>query len=300
MVSTATIVMPENGIFICRAPKELELAPGDKCIVELDYGLDYGMVQGKAEMDETAKAAEKLPSFRVVRKITSADEPHLAENKELAEKAGAAFMLSAGHEKGRVRLLKTRFSYGRERFFIRYSAQIPVDLRRFVGQIQRDYKTHVDLWQVGVREEAGLLGCLGLCGREACCCRWQKRIPNVSIRMAREQDFSLIPTATNGTCGKLKCCLAFENAQYQEARPGMPEVGWIVACSVQNKNITARVVDRDILRGILTLRTRDDHRYVIPAKDVSVIRRGPSGRSACRVQTFSQDEEKEENENLDH
>ena len=159
MQTIARIRMPENGVFQCRVPATLSLMPRDVCVVELDYGLDTGVLLELYGMNDRNVGDERLPSFRLVRKVGPDDEARLAETAKLAEKANHAFQLSVAREKGHVRILHTRFSYGRDRLFIRYSAQIPVDLRRFVGQVQRDYKTHVDLWQVGVRDEIGRASC---------------------------------------------------------------------------------------------------------------------------------------------
>jgi len=210
MVTVARIRMPENGVFQCRVSAALTLMPGDRCLIELDYGLDVGTVLELYGVNEGAGAADKAPAYRVVRMCSESEQAREAEQASRAEKAKQAFMLSARHEKGHVKMLHVRFSYGGERLFIRYSAQIPVDLRRFVGQVQRDFKTHVDLWQVGVRDEAALIGCLGPCGRSVCCCTWQRQFQPVNVRMAKTQEMSLNPGSINGTCGRLKCCLRFE------------------------------------------------------------------------------------------
>jgi cell fate regulator YaaT (PSP1 superfamily) len=248
--------MPENGVFLCRVADALPLMPGDPCIVELDYGIDTGKVLELYGANNSAGSEDKIPAFRVVRKQVAEDDKRIGENAALAEKAEQAFMLSVSHEKGRVKLLHTRFSFGRDRFFIRYGAQFPVDLRRFVGQLQRDFKTHVDLWQVGVRDEAALVGCLGSCGRAVCCCTWQREFQPVNVRMAKDQEMSLNPVAINGSCGRLKCCLRFEAEQYRESGARLPERGSVVTCA-EYENAEGLVIGRDVMRGRLTVRTRD-------------------------------------------
>lgn len=271
MQTVARIRMPEKGVFVFRVPASVVLMPGDACVVELDYGLDIGVVLELYGLNEEGGGSEKPPAFRVIRKRGGGDEGRVVENEELAEKARLAFVQSTSHEKGHVKILHTRFSYGRDRLFVRYSAQFPVDLRRFVGQLQRDFKTRVDLWQVGVRDEAALLGGLGPCGRGLCCCTWQGQFHPVNVRMAKTQEMSLNPVAINGTCGRLKCCLRFEYDQYCEASRGVPETGSVVLCS-EGQQGEGVVVGRDVLRARLTVRMKDGRFVNVPAKSVTVLR----------------------------
>lgn len=272
MQTVARIRMPENGVFICRVSPGANLRPGDFCVVDLDYGLDIGEILELFGVGEEASTGERLPTFRVVRKKEAGDETRMRENDALADKAKTAFVLSVGKQKGGVKILHVRFSYTRSRLFIRYAAMVPVDLRRFVGQIQRDFKTHVDLWQVGVRDEAALLGCLGPCGRASCCASWQKHFQPVNVRMAREQEMSLNPVSINGSCGRLKCCLRFEYQQYQEAGAKLPDAGSVVCCT-SCEGAEGVVLSRDIMRGRLTVRTRDDRFLTVNAAEVTVLRK---------------------------
>ncbi len=271
MQTVARIRMQENGVFQCRVPASLALMPRDVCVVELDYGLDTGVLLELYGMHDNPSGDERLPAFRLLRKLSGEDEKLVAENQALAEKASRAFQLSVSHEKGHVRVLHARFSYGRDRLFIRYAALMPVDLRRFIGQVQRDFKTHVDLWQVGVRDEAALVGCLGSCGRAVCCCTWQRQFQTVNVRMAKAQEMPLNPLTINGSCGRLKCCLRFEYEQYRVAGQGLPETGSLVRCEAEAES-EALVVGRDVLRGRVTVRTKDGRFLTVGAADLTVVR----------------------------
>lgn len=271
MQTIARIRMPENGFYFCRVAPTLALLAGNSCVVEFDYGLDIGVVTEVFPQAETASDAKtNVPAFRVVRKAVNDDQRRIDENSALADKAKQAFALSVSHEKGGVKLLHARFSYGRDRLFIRYSAQIPVDLRRFIGQLQRDFKTHVDLWQVGVRDETALIGCLGACGRSACCCSWQRQFHPVNIRMAKAQEMSVNPATVNGSCGRLKCCLEFEFEQYREAGRNLPGNGSVVRCEGL-ENVEGLVVGRDVMRNRLTLRTHDGRYLTVETTSITVL-----------------------------
>lgn len=273
MQPVARIKMSEKGIFNCRLPDTLALLPGDDCVVELDYGLDNGVVLEIIGVYTNSDAAEKVPGFRVVRKLDRDNDERLKDNTDLADKARQAFMLSVSTEKTPVKILHTRFSYGRERLFIRYAAAVPVDLRRFVAQLQRDYKTHVDLWQVGVRDEAALVGCMGPCGRAACCCTWQQQFSGANVHMARVQDMSLNPITLNGSCGRLKCCVDFEYEQYRELESVLPNLGSVVRIN-EPETIDAHVVGRDIINGVLTVRSEDGRFLKVKACETTVIKTG--------------------------
>lgn len=271
MLTIARIRMIENGVFLCRVAPSLAVLPGQSCMVELDYGLDICTVLELFGMAEQTDG-EKKPAYRLIRKCAPEDDARLKANAELSDRAKQAFADAVSHEKVRIKVLHVRFSYGRERLFIRYSAPVPVDLRRFTGQLQRDFKTHIDLWQVGVRDEAALIGCLGTCGRAVCCCSWQRHFQPVNVRMAKTQEMSLNPVSINGTCGRLKCCLRFEYDQYRTAGEHLPAHGCIVSCTVNGNTTEGCVTGRDVMRGRLTVKTRDGRFLTVPAECATVTR----------------------------
>ncbi len=166
MVAVARVRMPENGVFQCRVPEALTLLPGDRCLVELDYGLDIGTVlylQDKRGVEEE----DRTPAYRVVRKCSENELAREAEQAERAEESQARPSCCRRATKGHVKVLHARFSYGGGRFFIRYTAQVPVDLRRFVGQVQRDFKTRSGCsgrWGCATRRPLSILGDVWTCG----------------------------------------------------------------------------------------------------------------------------------------
>jgi len=275
----AHIQMPEGGTLRClmecsgepvaRLAQHSSAATlGTDYLCELDYGQDVGQLV----KTEEAPPNEALPSFRVIRTLTAEDEAQLQSNAELAQKARQSFTLSVRYEKTPVKVLSVRFSFARERLFIRYSAAVAVDLRRFINQLQRDFKTVVDLWQVGARDEAARVGCVGICGRAACCCAWQRQFPNPGTRMAKAQSVPLNPVNANGRCGRLKCCLAFEYDQYSDAGQGVPEQGSMVRCLLEKQDETGIVVDRNVMGGKVTVRTRDGRTLKLVKEDVILVR----------------------------
>ena len=266
----AQIQMPEGGTLNCRMPEgasESDFPLGSFCLCELGYGQDIGCLIKIEELQSGATA----PTFRVIRQQSPEDAAHLEANAELVQKARQAFQLAVRYEKAHVKVLHMRFSFTRKTLFIRYSAASSVDLRRFVSQIQRDYKTQVDLWQVGIRDEAALVGCIGVCGRAACCCTWQHQFPCLNTRMAKAQDVPLNPVTANGRCGRLKCCFAFEYEQYSQAGQGFPEVGSTVRCLTDKQGENGTVIGRDVMRGGVTVRTREGRILKLLKEDILVV-----------------------------
>lgn len=270
MGRVAHIQMPEGGLLQCLMPEQGGgLLLGDPCLCELDYGQDVGRLVRIGE----APADDAGITFRALRKLSADDAAVVEANAALAQKARHVFQLSVRYEKAAVKVLHARFSFNRERLFIRYSAAAAVDLRRFLSQIQRDYKTQVNLWQVNPREAVMFVGCMGVCGREACCCSWQRCCPNPSTRMAKAQDLPLNPATANGRCGWLKCCLAFEYEQYRQEGQDLPSPGHVVRCLLETREADVTVIDRDVLRGRLTVRTREGRTHKLLKEDVLMVRK---------------------------
>ena len=215
MNTVAHIETPERSIVQCLLDETLQLQLGERCLCELDYGLDTGLLLKTTPLSQMGAEA-RAPGFRVKRRLTREDDLLLGKRAKTAARAKSYFKRSTDRERGQVQILHVRLSYGAERLFIRYSAQIPVDLRRFINQLQRDFRTQVDIWQLNLREQAATIGCLGQCGRSTCCCSWQHVFSPVSLRMAKAQGMPLNPSSVNGTCGRLKCCLGFELDQYRD------------------------------------------------------------------------------------
>lgn len=215
-MTAVKVSIPEGLVFVCRANSGVEIAPGKNLIVELDYGLELGQVEGVLQWEQERGAP---PSFRVVRGVVDSDRRRIDENAKRAAIAKERFDSLSGVVAAGVKTLSARFSYGGERLFLRYAAPSPVNLRKLIPQLQSEFKASVDLWQLSGRERASKLGCLGVCGRTACCSAWMKQPPNVTIRMMRDQALPINSASINGVCGKMKCCVAFESEKGMTAIP---------------------------------------------------------------------------------
>jgi cell fate regulator YaaT (PSP1 superfamily) len=213
-VLVAKVLMPERGVFAVRVD-ELLVSSGvvtvgtkGRFVVMLDYGEDVGQVFCTQPYDP-AVHGDRLPGFRIVRAFEDKDQKILSENETLASAMRNAFLSFAKDSIQDIRIPVARLSFGRKRLFLRYvTAQPKADLSSAQELLKRQFGVDVSLWAMGPRDEVSEIGGLGPCGRVCCCCSWQRRNPS---KLAPDRRFGTsLPSLMNGTCGRFKCCLAFE------------------------------------------------------------------------------------------
>lgn len=212
MPVVAQVMMPEKGLFLVRCTCEPPRY-GAQVLVSLDYGQDLGMVTESGEYDPD-RHGSRLPGFQLLRLKAPEDEAVLAENEKLSLAMRTTFMKAAQPMVPDLRVPYARLSFARTRLFIRFvcGVQRP-DLSKPIAEIRRLFGVSVNAWQMGPRDEVSVMGGLGPCGRACCCATWQTRYP---ARLAAERVRGGNPAMLNGTCGRFKCCLAFENDEGDE------------------------------------------------------------------------------------
>jgi cell fate regulator YaaT (PSP1 superfamily) len=196
--------------------------PGDKVIVETARGQEFAeVVSGNREIpDEEIPAGLK----EVVRRATPADEEQLVVNRA-REKEALAVCAQKVREHGlAMSLVDAEYTFDGAKLVFYFTADNRVDFRELVRDLAGTFKTRIELRQIGVRDEAKMLGGLGPCGRSICCATFLDEFHPVSIRMAKEQNLSLNPTKISGLCGRLMCCLRYECEHYGEAKEPVSEV----------------------------------------------------------------------------
>jgi cell fate regulator YaaT (PSP1 superfamily) len=164
--------------------------------------------------------------------------------------------VAAGVEKHKLemRLIRVRYSFDRALLRVTFSAEGRVDFRELIKDLAAELQTRIDMRQIGVRDEAGILGGVASCGRRLCCCTWLRNFEPVNVKMAKIQRLSLNPGAISGMCGRLKCCLRYENDLYKELSRHVPPEG----CTVQCPDGNGRVVGCDVLRQQVQVRLEDE------------------------------------------
>jgi cell fate regulator YaaT (PSP1 superfamily) len=222
-------------------PLDYEFNEGDGVIVETARGQEFGEVaQAAVEVEDTMIVAPLKP---VVRPATAQDSAMREQN---SAKEGDAFRICQQkilqHELD-MHLVSAEYSFNGSKLIFYFTADERVDFRELVKDLAAQFRTRIELRQIGVRDEAKMLGGLGACGRPVCCKTFLRDFHPVSIKMAKEQNLSLSPTKISGLCGRLMCCLQYEQAVYEEMKRKMPRVNR----EIQTPDGVGMVVDNNII-----------------------------------------------------
>ncbi len=203
-------------------PLEFEFSEGDGVIVETARGQEYGEVaQVAMDVEETAIVSPLKP---VIRPASEADTTMREQN---CAKEGDAFRVcqqKIEQHKLDMHLVSAEYSFNGSKLVFYFTADERVDFRELVKDLASQFRTRIELRQIGVRDEAKMLGGLGSCGRVVCCKQFLDDFHPVSIKMAKEQNLSLSPTKISGLCGRLMCCLQYEQSCYEDMKRRMPHV----------------------------------------------------------------------------
>jgi len=205
---------------------DFTLTLGEGVIVETARGVEYGEVV--AEPLQVNEDEVVAPLKKVIRKATDEDNQQLSDNKEKETRAFQVGLEKIAIHKLPMKLVGVEQTFDGNKIIFYFTAEGRIDFRELVKDLAAVFRTRIELRQIGVRDEAKMVGGLGCCGRELCCTTWLSDFASVSIRMAKEQNLSLNPTKISGICGRLMCCLKYENESYEHAREEFPDIGsWV-------------------------------------------------------------------------
>lgn len=252
--------------FSARPPHD-EFARHDQVIVRSPRGMEWGEVLCPAtdrtrEYLGTSDAAGKL-----LRRATPEDEQTRDElwKRERDEFNGCLAMIA--ERKMPMTLIDAEHLFGGERLVFYFLAENRVDFRELVKALAREFKTRIEMRQIGIRDEAKLLADYGDCGKPTCCNTHLTEMPPVSMKMAKVQKATLDPTKISGRCGRLKCCLRYEYDTYKDYQRELPKVGkWVVT-----KEGKGRVLAQEILAQKLLINYEDNRRVMVDARDVLTV-----------------------------
>lgn len=248
MTSVVGVKFKDAGKMYYFSPGESNVKLGDNVIVETARGLEFGTVcQGETKVDESGLVA---PLKNIIRIATESDknkhEENLAKKKETMricqEKIDAHGL--------EMKLIDVEYTFDNSKVVFYFTADGRVDFRELVKDLAAVFRMRIELRQIGVRDEAKMLGGVGNCGRGLCCNTWLRDFEPVSIKMAKVQNLSLNPTKISGICGRLMCCLKYENDIYTELKKGMPNVGE----RIKTPDGMAVVTDVNILESLVKTR----------------------------------------------
>ncbi|MBU7594110.1 PSP1 domain-containing protein [Metabacillus halosaccharovorans] len=237
-------------------PNGLQIEDDDFVIVETVRGVEYGKVvlnNKKVEENDVV-----LPLKKVIRLADEKDRLMVQENQEAAAEAYHVCQKKVSEHGLDMKLVDVEYTFDRNKVIFYFTADGRVDFRELVKDLAAIFKTRIELRQIGVRDEAKMLGGIGPCGRMLCCSTFLGDFEPVSIKMAKDQNLSLNPTKISGLCGRLMCCLKYENDEYESAKEQLPDLGEMIG----TPSGLGKVVGLNILEKILQVNLVEQERVV--------------------------------------
>ncbi len=223
----------------------------DKVIVETAMGQEMGevVINNKNLTNNKIKSSLKP----IVRVATEKDLKHFTENKEKEKEAFKICEEKIKKHKLGMHLVDASYTFDNAKLLFYFTADNRIDFRELVKDLASIFKTRIELRQIGVRDQVRRIGGNGVCGRELCCCTFLNNFDTVSIKMAKEQNIALNPAKISGNCGRLMCCLRYEQEAYEEKLKKLPKVGAIV----KTADGEGTVDSIEILKGIVRVKIKD-------------------------------------------
>lgn len=249
------------------SPNGMDIVCGDKVIVETVRGVECGeVVLADREMEENKLGSPLKPVIRIATKR----DFEIIENNKKKEKEAYAICEEKIKKHGlKMDLVDVECTFDNNKLLFYFTAENRVDFRELVKDLASVFRTRIELRQIGVRDEAKMLGGLGICGQPFCCSRFLGEFQPVSVKMAKEQSLSLNPTKLSGTCGRLMCCLKYESEAYEDLLKTTPKVGAYVK-TAEGRGV---VTDVNLLTGTLKVKPdKSDNLVTVNKKDVEVIK----------------------------
>lgn len=228
-------------------PDEAILNAGDYVVVETSRGIECGTVTFvNREINDDGL---NRPLKKIIRPATAEDIAHLEDNRKKEEKAYGICLKKIIEHNLKMKLVTVEYTFDNNKILFYFTADGRVDFRELVKDLAGIFRTRIELRQIGVRDESKMLGGLGICGREFCCKGFLSDFQPVSIKMAKEQGMSLNPVKISGTCGRLMCCLKYEQEAYSDLLKKTPKIG----AYVSTPDGKGTVVDQNLIKGILNI-----------------------------------------------
>lgn len=250
-------------------PGELEISKQDKVVVETTMGQELGeVVISKREVPEESLTA---PLKKVVRIATPKDLKHQEENQRKEQEAFKICEEKIKKYKLDMHLTEVEYKFDNSKILFYFTADGRIDFRELVKDLAAVFRTRIELRQIGVRDEVKRIGGNGVCGRELCCCSFLGNFETVSIKMAKEQNMSLNPSKISGNCGRLMCCLKYEQDVYEEKLNRLPKIGAIVKTEDGEGVVDSIETLKEIVH--VKLKDGDDTFYKkYPASEVKILK----------------------------
>ena len=267
-------------------PLDFEIRRGMHVIVETSRGVEYGEVTlGIREADE--KEVIK-PLKGVLRIATDEDTARYKSNKEKEKEAFSVCAAKIREHRLEMKLIEVEYAFDGSKLLFYFTADGRVDFRELVKDLASVFRTRIELRQIGVRDESKTMGSIGMCGRNLCCSQFLGSFVPVSIKMAKEQGLSLNPSKISGACGRLMCCLKYEQDTYEALMADFPKQGTVI----ETPSGKGTVVSVALLRGKVKVKLEDENETTLKEFDISELNGGKKEEPEL-PETIEQSEEPE-------
>ena len=244
----------EAGKIYFFSPLDIKFSVGDKVIVETSRGVELGTVK---VANKTVSSTEIVSPLKpVMRLATDADLEHYEKNRAAEENAIAICQTKVDAHGLEMKLVGAEYTFDNSKLIFYFTCESRVDFRELVRDLASTFRTRIELRQIGIRDEAKMLGGIGVCGRKLCCSGFLSDFVQVSIKMAKEQNFSLNSSKVSGVCGRLMCCLRYEHEIYEEAIKQTPAVG----STVKTEDGEGVVIETKPLAKEIRVRLKDNEK----------------------------------------
>lgn len=251
MLKVIQVRLREAGKIIYFSTGGLKFKVGEYVIVEQDRGLEYGEVVSEEEALLETEVERSL--CKIIRKTNPWDHRQIEKNKKRTKELMQICTRKISERRLPMKLVESEYSFDRSKIIFYFTSEGRVDFRSLVKDLANIFKARIELKQIGVRDEARIMGGYGPCGKELCCAKFLKDFEPVTIRMAKDQNLPLNPTKISGVCGRLMCCLSYENKNYRELLKKLPKIGQeiktskgkgkVIAIAPLKKSVTAEIAD---------------------------------------------------------
>ena len=266
-------------------PLDFEVQKGSRVIVETTRGVEIGEVS--IDRMEVADTDIVAPLKKVLRIATEEDEEHARQNRIKEKEALGVCLQKIERHNLDMKLIDVEYTFDNNKILFYFTSEGRVDFRELVKDLASVFKTRIELRQIGVRDEAKILGGIGICGRCLCCKSFLSDFHPVSIKMAKEQGLPLNPTKISGSCGRLMCCLKYEQEAYEYLLSKTPGVGSIVDTD-RGRGV---VMSTGLLKGVLKIKLDDGNEADLADFSVEDVRlvKHPSKRGREKAETAAAD-----------
>ncbi|MEG0775416.1 stage 0 sporulation family protein [Clostridium sp.] len=269
MVTVIGVRFKKAGKIYYFSPSGLDIKKGEFVVVETARGIEFGeCVIGIKEISEKDIVT---PLKNVIRKAHTEDIEKNLDNKQKEQEAFDLCIEKIEKHDLNMKLIDVEYTFDNNKVIFYFTADGRVDFRELVKDLAAVFRTRIELRQIGVRDEAKMTGGLGPCGRTLCCSTFLGEFAPVSIKMAKEQNLSLNPTKISGICGRLMCCLNYEQETYEGIRKRLPKVGSIVSTAFGKGEVIANSVVKESVKVKIKIKDGEDDIKVVKIEDLTLI-----------------------------